>query len=149
MTFGVFQEYYSRQPEFEASPNIALVGVVPTSIYYLGAPLATPLVKKYQRWQRHMVVAGTVICVSSLLAASCVSDVTGLIATQGVMYGVGFSILYFPVAENAGRMVRPPTRGSRTEYSPLGVVLAAWASLSSSRSCYRDLDTGQPFERSP
>ncbi|KAH8883262.1 MFS general substrate transporter [Thozetella sp. PMI_491] len=97
VTFGVFQDYYSRQPEFKTSSNIALIGALPTSIYFLGAPFATPLVKKFQRWQRHMVVAGWAICVLSLLAASFATTVLGLMATQGVMYGVGFSLLYFPV----------------------------------------------------
>ena len=97
MAFGVFQEYYSRQPQFENNSNIAVIGACPTSIYFLGAPLSTPLVKKYQRWQRHMVVVGWAMCVVSLIAASFASSVPGLIATQGVMYGVGFSLLYFPL----------------------------------------------------
>ncbi|KAH6639960.1 monocarboxylate transporter [Truncatella angustata] len=97
LTFGVFQDYYSRQPEFEGSSNIAVIGAVSTSIYFLGAPIASPLVKRFQRWQRHMVVVGWALCVVSLLAASFVSSVPGLIATQGILYGTGFCVLYFPV----------------------------------------------------
>lgn len=97
ITFGVFQDYYSRQPEFENNSNISAIGAVATSIFFLGAPIASPLVRKYQRWQRHLVVGGTTICAVSLLAASFATSVPGLIATQGVMYGLGFAMQYFPV----------------------------------------------------
>lgn len=52
---------------------------------------------RFQRWQRHMVVVGWALCVFSLLAASFVNSIPGLIATQGMMYGTGFCVLYFPV----------------------------------------------------
>jgi MFS family permease len=97
LTFGVFQEYYSQQPEFKDDPNIAMIGVLSTSIYFLSAPFATPLAKKYQRWQRHLVIGGATTCVLSLLAASFVNTMPGLIVTQGVLYGMGFCVMYFPV----------------------------------------------------
>lgn len=95
--FGVFQEYYAREPEFEGNSNIATIGTISTSLYFLGAPFAAPLVKRFHRWQRHMIILGAAICVLSLLAASFVNSVTGLILTQGVLYGLGFLILYMPM----------------------------------------------------
>lgn len=97
LTFGVFQDYYSRHPDFKDNKNIATIGAVSTSIYFLGGPIATPLVRRFQRWQRHMVVFRSAICVFSIVAASFMSSVEGLIATQGVAFGTGFLILYFPV----------------------------------------------------
>ncbi|CCF33631.1 monocarboxylate transporter [Colletotrichum higginsianum] len=97
LTFGVFQEYYSSQPQFKDDPNIAIIGTVSTSIYFLGAPLAAPLVKRFHLYQRHMVVVGWALCVASLVGASFADSVPGLIATQGVLYGFGFLMLYFPV----------------------------------------------------
>ncbi|RSL85418.1 hypothetical protein CEP52_016156 [Fusarium oligoseptatum] len=97
MAFGVFQEHYARQPEFQDSQNIAVIGTVSSSIYFLGAPFATPLVKRFQRWQRHMVLVGTATCILSLLGASFARSVNELIATQGVLYGTGFLLLYFPL----------------------------------------------------
>ncbi|KAF3808181.1 hypothetical protein GCG54_00006797 [Colletotrichum gloeosporioides] len=97
LTFGVFQDYYYSHPKFEGNPNIAVIGTVSTSIYFLGAPIAVPLVGRFHAWQRHMVVVGWAICVASLVGASFCDSVVGLIATQGVMYGVGFLLLYFPV----------------------------------------------------
>lgn len=97
LAYGVFQEYYSTHPTFEGDDNIAVVGTLATSIYFITAPVVTPLVKRYQRWQTHMIAAGSVLCVVALVAASFATTVTGLIATQGVMYGIGFTLLYFPI----------------------------------------------------
>lgn len=98
LAYGVFQEYYSTHPMFEGnSGDIAIVGTLATSIYFITAPFVTPLVKRYQRWQTHMIAAGSVLCVVALVAASFATTVTALIATQGVMYGIGFTLLYFPI----------------------------------------------------
>ncbi|KAJ3537571.1 hypothetical protein NM208_g6256 [Fusarium decemcellulare] len=97
MAFGVFQEHYSHLPEFAGSSNIAAIGTVSSSIYFLGAPFATPMVKRFQRWQYHMVLVGTATCILSLLGASFAPSVNVLIATQGVLYGSGFLLLYFPL----------------------------------------------------
>ncbi|KAM5341862.1 hypothetical protein ACJ41O_014893 [Fusarium nematophilum] len=97
LSYGVLQDYYNKQPEFEGNSNLAVTGTVSTSIYFLGAPIATPLVKRFQRWQRHMIVTGWAGCILSLVAASFMTSVPGLIATQGVLYGVNFLLLYFPV----------------------------------------------------
>lgn len=97
MGYGVFQDYYAKEPEFEGNSNIATIGTISTSLYFLGAPFAAPLVKRFHRWQRHMIIFGSAICVLSLLIASFVTTVTGLILTQGVLYGLGFLILYMPM----------------------------------------------------
>ncbi|UNI19303.1 hypothetical protein JDV02_005495 [Purpureocillium takamizusanense] len=98
LAFGVFQEHYARQPEFAGDDgSIAAIGTVATSIYFLGAPIAAPLVRRFQWWQRYMLATGWGLCALSLLAASAVGSVGGLVATQGVLYGLGFLMLYFPV----------------------------------------------------
>ncbi|KAH7161489.1 monocarboxylate transporter [Dactylonectria macrodidyma] len=97
LSYGVFQDYYSRQPEFAGDNNIAVIGTLSTSIYFIGAPFAMPLVKRFQRFQRYMVIVGWSGCALSLLAASFCTSVKGLIATQGVFYGTSFLMLYFPL----------------------------------------------------
>lgn len=97
MAYGVFQSYYSQQAEFAGSPNVAVVGTVSTSIYFLGAPVATPLVRRFPRWRYRMVLLGTSLCILSLLGASFASSVSVLMAAQGVLYGLGFLIIYFPL----------------------------------------------------
>ncbi|CAH0023682.1 unnamed protein product [Clonostachys rhizophaga] len=97
VSFGVFQDYYSRQPDFEGDSNIPVIGTVATSLYFLGAPIAAPIVKRFRRFQRHMVVIGSTICVLSVLIASFVNSIPALIATQGALYGFGFLMLYMPL----------------------------------------------------
>jgi hypothetical protein len=58
LSFGVFQNYYSRLPQFADSPYIPIVGTIASGISYLGAPLVTPLIKRYPRYQRQMILVG-------------------------------------------------------------------------------------------
>lgn len=97
VTFGVFQKYYTSHPQFEGNSNVAIIGTVSTSIYFIGAPIATPIVARFHRYQRLMCITGWAICVVSLIAASFCDSVNGLIGTQGVLYGFGFTMIYFPV----------------------------------------------------
>ncbi|KAI5207334.1 MFS general substrate transporter [Aureobasidium subglaciale] len=78
LSFGIFQEYYSTIPEFEGSPYITYIGSIATGLCYMGAPLMAPLVK-------------------SLVAGSFADEMGALIVTQGVMYGVGYLIIFYPV----------------------------------------------------
>ncbi|KAI8236517.1 hypothetical protein K4K55_003792 [Colletotrichum sp. SAR 10_96] len=97
LSYGVFQDYYTKHPSFQQDSNIAVIGTVATSVYFLGGPIATPLVARFQAWQRHMIVVGWLGCCVSLAAASFMSSVPGLVATQGVLYGFAFTLLYYPV----------------------------------------------------
>lgn len=97
ISFGVFQDYYSKQPEFEGSSQIALIGTMAQGTCYLGAPLSALLTKRFPKYHRQQIWVGLPICISGLVAASFTSSVSGLIATQGVMYGVGFIVLTYPI----------------------------------------------------
>lgn len=87
LSFGIFQEYYSSLPEFEGSPFITYIGSIATGIVYMGAPLMAPLVKKFPMYQKHMVIAGWIICLGGMVAGSFADTIGALIVTQGVMYG--------------------------------------------------------------
>lgn len=58
LSFGVFQNYYSQQPQFANNPFISIVGTVASGISYLGAPLIIPVIKRYSKYQRHMIWIG-------------------------------------------------------------------------------------------
>lgn len=58
LSFGVFQNYYSQQPQFANNPFISIVGTVASGISYLGAPLVIPVIKRYSKYQRHMIWIG-------------------------------------------------------------------------------------------
>ncbi|KAF2227194.1 major facilitator superfamily domain-containing protein [Elsinoe ampelina] len=98
LSFGVFQEYYSRQPEFRDNRYISVVGTVATGLSYLGAPLTIPIIKRFQKYQRHMIWIGcTPLCILGLVAGSFASTLEYLILSKGVLYGLGFLIFYYPI----------------------------------------------------
>ncbi|KAK2050983.1 MFS general substrate transporter [Colletotrichum caudatum] len=97
LSFGVFQNYYSKLPEFSDNPYISVVGTIATGLSYLGAPLVLPMIKRYQRYQRQMIWVGWPLCIGGLVVGSFATTLEGLILSQGVAYGVGFLILYYPI----------------------------------------------------
>lgn len=97
ISYGVFQEYYSRLTKFEGNANLSIIGTLETSIYFLGSPFFTPFVRRYHLWQRTMVLVGSAICAASLVAAAFANNANSLIALQGVLYGVGFLVMYAPL----------------------------------------------------
>ncbi|RYP20273.1 hypothetical protein DL767_009484 [Monosporascus sp. MG133] len=98
MCFGVFQNYYSNVPEFEdESANIPLIGTLAQGLYYLGAPFSALLTKRFPQCQRHQIWVGWPLGIIGLLAASFTRSVNGLIGTQGLLYGVGFVTLTYPI----------------------------------------------------
>ena len=96
--FGVFQNYYSTQPQFaDKTKNIALIGTIAQGLCYLGAPFSAALTKRLPKYQRQQIWIGWFLCILSLLAASLATTIGGLIATQGIIYGIGFVILTYPI----------------------------------------------------
>ncbi|KAI1868718.1 uncharacterized protein JN550_006293 [Neoarthrinium moseri] len=97
LSFGVFQEYYSNIPEFANNRYISVVGTIASGFGYLGAPFIMPFTQRYQRWQRQMIWVGWPICIGGLVLGSFASTLEVLILTQGVAYGFGFLIFYYPI----------------------------------------------------
>lgn len=58
LSFGVFQEYYSRVPEFAGNRYISVVGTIASGFGYLGAPVVMPFIQRYPWWQRQMIWVG-------------------------------------------------------------------------------------------
>lgn len=97
LSFGVFQDYYSRLPEFKDNSYISVVGTTASGISYLGAPLVTPLIRRWSQYRTQMILVGWPLCIAGLIAGSFADRLGTLIFTQGVMYGVGFLIFYYPI----------------------------------------------------
>lgn len=96
--FGVFQSHYSKLPEFQKdTANIPLIGTLAQALYYLGAPFSAALTKKFPKRQRQQIWIGWPLCIFGLLGASFTSSVNGLIGTQGLLYGLGFVTLTYPI----------------------------------------------------
>ena len=97
LSFGVFQNYYSTHPPFAGSPDIPVVGTLATGVTYLGAPFMTPLIRQFPAWRRQMIWTGWAVSILSLVGASFARSIGALIVTQGALYSLGVTILYFPM----------------------------------------------------
>ncbi|KAH7089753.1 major facilitator superfamily domain-containing protein [Paraphoma chrysanthemicola] len=97
LSFGVFQDYYTRLPQFENNAYISVVGTSASGISYLGAPLVIPLIQRWSQYRTHMILVGWPLCIIGLVTGSFADRLGTLILTQGTMYGVGFIIFYYPI----------------------------------------------------
>ncbi|KAL8627062.1 hypothetical protein Q9189_007230 [Teloschistes chrysophthalmus] len=97
LNYGVFQNYYFKHQPFQGNKSLSIVGTVATGGFFLGAPVVIPFIKFFPGCRRPMVWIGWALSVLSLIAASFATTLGVLIATQGVIYTVGITILYWPV----------------------------------------------------
>ncbi|KAL8722563.1 MAG: hypothetical protein Q9225_000958 [Loekoesia sp. 1 TL-2023] len=97
INYGVFQSYYSTHPPYAGNNNLSTIGTFGTCFYYLGAPIATYLVRRYQRWQQWAIYIGFTISIIGLFAAGSAKDFGSLVATQGLAFGIGILIMYYPI----------------------------------------------------
>ncbi|KAI1321553.1 major facilitator superfamily domain-containing protein [Xylariaceae sp. FL0255] len=70
---------------FSGNRYVSVVGTIASGLGYLGAPFIMPF------------VVGWSICIIGLVLGSFVSTLEALILTQGVAYGIGFLIFYYPI----------------------------------------------------
>lgn len=100
LSFGVFQVYYSTHEPFShessQSSGIAAPGTTATGVAYFASPFFGIAMQRYPHTRRPAMCLGLVAMVAGLIGASFCNTVTGLIATQGVLYGIGCILLYFP-----------------------------------------------------
>lgn len=87
LSFGVFLNYYTKLPQYKDSRYITLVGTTASAIPYLGGPIMTVIVKRYQNHRRCLIWIGWPLCILGLAAGSFANSLGALIVTQGVMYG--------------------------------------------------------------
>ncbi|KAL8772968.1 MAG: hypothetical protein Q9209_001988 [Squamulea sp. 1 TL-2023] len=93
----ILQNYYFTHHPFEGNANLSTVGTLGTAFFFLGAPVATYLVRRYHRWQREIIWTGCAISIIGLVSASFAPDFGTLVATQGVIFGMGVLIMYYPI----------------------------------------------------
>lgn len=94
--YGIFQEYYSANPPFKGSHNIALIGTCAMGIMYLSSPFVFGLLAWYPRQRRACILAGLVLMCLALGLSSLSTTVPHLIITQGVFYAIGGGMCYCP-----------------------------------------------------
>lgn len=100
--FGVFNTHYAKLEPFASEGGIANIGTTQSGLMYFAAPFAALAMQRWPRYRRHVAGGGLVLMVAGLVAASFCNSVSGLIATQGVMYALGGLVLYFPAMQLIG-----------------------------------------------
>jgi hypothetical protein len=89
-SFGIFQTYYSTHEPFSRQPSgIPAISTTATAIMFLSSPLVAMFIQRWPSIRRRLSLVGLVVTVGSLVAASFVRTTSGLLATQGVMFGLG------------------------------------------------------------
>lgn len=94
--FGVLSDYYSRTDPFKDSSAIANIGTCCSGIMYLGGFPALVLNRMFPRWARYSPLVGLFILCAALCVSAWATNVTVLIITQGIFYGIGGAIAYTP-----------------------------------------------------
>ena len=96
-SFGVFEEFFISRDTFSTSSGISAIGTTALALMYLGSPVIFIVLHFYPRTRRLSAVFGLLTMVVALIGSSFASAVSHLILTQGVLYGIGGSMLYCPV----------------------------------------------------
>ncbi|KAF8608593.1 MFS general substrate transporter [Ceratobasidium sp. AG-I] len=98
-SYGVFLNHYTSHHLFDGPQEflLPLVGTLSSGIIYLTSIAIMPALGRYPHQRQNLMRFGAVLCVVSLLGAAFATQVWHLILTQGILYSVGGTILYFPV----------------------------------------------------
>ncbi|PWY84696.1 MFS general substrate transporter [Aspergillus sclerotioniger CBS 115572] len=94
---GLFQEYFSTHSDLERGKGgLAMVGTTSTGILYLLSPVTFTLLTRYPYLQKYCASIGLVLSVGGSLLSSFSTTVWQLIATQGVICGLGNGLVFSP-----------------------------------------------------
>ncbi|OTA60759.1 MFS monocarboxylate transporter [Hypoxylon sp. EC38] len=93
-SYGVFQSYYSTHPPFSDHPGgLPAVGTTALGVLYLSSPPSFIILQRYQSYRRPALIVGSVITCLAVLASAFATKVWHLLLTQGVLYGLGASVV--------------------------------------------------------
>ncbi|KAI8580999.1 hypothetical protein K450DRAFT_198056 [Umbelopsis ramanniana AG] len=93
LSYSIFQNYYSTQPEFQDAgiTSLVSVGALWSGLTLMGAGLVAALSARFSL--KTLMYAGSFIMASGLIGASFATNVWHLILTQGVVLGIGSSFV--------------------------------------------------------
>ncbi|KAH9444026.1 hypothetical protein MJO28_013655 [Puccinia striiformis f. sp. tritici] len=94
LSFGVFLDYppYSEM----TSTMAAIIGTLCTGILYCVGSFVLSLMENFPKSALYLPTIGTLVCSASFLAASYSTNAWHLLLCQGIMYGIGGALLYYP-----------------------------------------------------
>ncbi|KAK0245399.1 MFS general substrate transporter [Armillaria nabsnona] len=97
-SYGVFLNYYTSHEPFQNTPSslLALVGSLSTGLMYFASLIILPVFSRFPVHKKKGMYVGLVLCVAGLFGAAFAKTSGVLLLTQGILYSVGGSMLYFP-----------------------------------------------------
>ena len=98
-SYGVMQDYYLHHEPFVSQPNngsLAAVSTTAMAIMLIGSPFVSVALQRFPNLRRPGGCVGLAIMLTGLLIASWTNSATVILWTQGVMYGIGALVVYFP-----------------------------------------------------
>ncbi|KAJ8080610.1 hypothetical protein PM082_017444 [Marasmius tenuissimus] len=97
-TYGVFLDFYKTHDFPNSSPGlIALPGSLCNGILYLSTIFIMPFVFRFPEYNNKAMGVGYIICLAGLVGAAFSVEAWHLVVTQGVLFSLGGSILYYPM----------------------------------------------------
>lgn len=118
-SYGVFQEFYTSSSgplrHYSAS-EVSIVGTLGLALTYLCGIFNKTLLFYFS--PRQVMLFGSVLMSAGLIAAGSSSKIYQFVITQGLMFGVGLSLVYLPP------VVIVPTLFSRNRAIATGIVFA-------------------------
>jgi len=94
LSFGVFLDFapYSQM----SSTMAAIIGTLCTGILYCIGSFVMSLMNNFPKSAVYFPTIGTLVCSGSFLAASYSTKAWQLLLCQGIVYGIGGALLYYP-----------------------------------------------------
>lgn len=96
-TYGIFQEFYlsKKGPLFGVEPaKVAIIGTIATSITYMGGALQPQIRKHFSSFTSMFI--GSILLSFGMIIASWCNETWQFAMTQGLMFGIGSSLVYMP-----------------------------------------------------
>lgn len=122
MSYGIFQEYYTSDA-FSLEGNRDLTGIIGTTsngVIYLSMPLLFALFTiRWARYRQTAAFSGSILLCLGYLASSFSTNISHLVATQGVLAALGCALVYSPITLSLSEWFTTSNRALA-----LGVILS-------------------------
>ncbi|PMD49089.1 MFS general substrate transporter [Hyaloscypha variabilis F] len=113
--YGVFQGYYTSKSQTILPPSasssgalLAFVGTLGSGLTWGGSIFVNPLLSRVEgktflhlSGRKWITITGVLLMSTGFLLASFATQIYHLLLTQGLLYGLGSSMLYFPILSTA------------------------------------------------
>lgn len=93
-SWGVFLNYYKENVYLNQMDKLSWVGSLCVALFFILGPINQTVIRLMG--YRYMLWTGMVLCTAALILASFAKEVWHVFLTQGLLYGLGASFVWFP-----------------------------------------------------